>query len=371
MNLLPRFLVLLLSIPLIAQQPPSAPPATVTLDVTVTEHSGKVVPGLTQSNFTILDNGKPQQILSFNAVQAPSTEPPVQVILLIDTVNNSITNVAYEREQIATFLRKSGPSLPFPLTLIYLSDSGAEMLPNPSSNTEILLADLKQMDTKLHTIQRASGIYGAADRVNLSLKAADQIATHAQSIPGRKLLIWISPGWAYLSGPDINLSPHDQQLIFANLVHLTNTFERARITLDSIDPRGIADEATIRSNYYQEFLKPVPSAQKTQEGNLALQVLALHSGGKVLNTGSNIADEISSCIRRCFRLLCHHRPTRSSRHAQHPPHHPGQTLRPKIAGPHTLRLLRTAALSSRPLAFEFANYREAISIYPSYRMGSL
>jgi VWFA-related protein len=299
MNLpLPRLLLpTLLTIPLIAQQQrPSATPATVTLDVTVTEHSGKVVPGLTQSNFTILDNGKPQQVLSFRAIQAPVTEPPTQVLLLIDTVNNSITNVAYERDQIATFLRKNGPTLPIPLSFIFFSDSGAELQQDPSTSTETLLANLKQMDTKLHTIRRDGGIYAAAERLDLSLRTAVQIATHEQTIPGRKLLIWISPGWPYLSGPEINLSTRDQQHIFGNLVALSDMLERARITLYSIDPLGVADAGSTRSTFYEEFLKPVPSAQKTQQGNLALQVLALHAGGKVLNTGSNIADEISSCI---------------------------------------------------------------------------
>ena len=298
MNLLSRLLLpTLLSIPLIAQQQqPSAAPDTVTLDVTVTDHSGKVVPGLTQSNFTVLDNGKPQQILSFRAIQAPATDPPTQIILLIDTVNNSITNVAYERDQIATFLRRSGPALPLPLSFIFFSDSGAEIQQTPSSSTEVLLANLKQMETKLHTIRRDGGIYAAAERVDLSLRTAGQIAAQEQLIPGRKLLIWISPGWPYLSGTEINLSSHDQQMIFSNLVALSTVFERARITLDSIDPLGVADAGSIRSSYYEEFIKPVPSAQKVQQGNLALQVLALHSGGKVLNTGSNIADEISSCV---------------------------------------------------------------------------
>jgi VWFA-related protein len=293
MNLLSRLLLPpLLSIPLIAQQPLN----TVTLDVTVTERSGKPVPGLTQSNFTVLDNGKPQQILSFSAIQGPATDPPTQAILLIDTVNNSITNVAYERDQIATFLRKSGPTLSLPLSLIFFSDSGAQVQDTPSTSTDVLLAGLKEMETKLHTINRASGFYGAAERANLSLKTAGQIAAKEEQIPGRKLLIWISPGWAYLTGPNINLSARNQQVIFSNLVGLANTFERARITLYSIDPLGVADEATLRSSFYMEFLKGVESAPKVQQGNLALQVLAVHSGGKVINTGSNIADEIASCF---------------------------------------------------------------------------
>jgi VWFA-related protein len=298
MNLLfRRLLPTLLSIPLIAQQQqPSATPTTVTLDVTVTDRSGKPVPGLTKSDFTVLDNGKPQQILSFSAIEGPVTDPPTQVILLIDTVNNSITNVAYEREQIATFLRRSGPTLSLPLSFIFFSDSGTQIQLAPSSSTDVLLAGLKEMETKLHTINRASGFYGAAERVNLSLKTAGQIATQEQPIPGRKLLIWISPGWAYLTGPDVNLSDHNQQVIFSNLVGLANAFERARITLYSIDPLGVASEGSIHSSFYIEFLKNVPSAQKVQQGNLALQVLAVHSGGRVINTGSNIADEIASCF---------------------------------------------------------------------------
>ena len=298
MNLTLTWLLLpaLLSIPLIPQQQPPATPPTVTLDVAVTSHSGKVIPGLTQTNFTVLDNGKPQQILSFRAVEAPVTDPPTQVILLIDSVNNSITNVAYERDQIAIFLRRSGPTLPLPLSFIFFSDSGAEIQQAPSTSTEVLLADLKQMETKLHTIPRNDGVYAAAERVDLSLNTAGQIATKEQAIPGRKLLIWLSPGWPYLSGAEVNMSAHDQQNIFSNLVALSAVFERARITLYNIDPLGVADAGSFRTSYFEEFIKGVPSAQKVQQGNLALQVLVLHSGGKVINTGSNIADEISSCL---------------------------------------------------------------------------
>ncbi len=189
---LPLFRLLLaplLSIPLVAQQQPTAAPDTVTLDIVVADHSGKAIPGFTQSDFTVLDNGKPQKILSFSAIQGPATDPPTQVILLIDTVNNSIPNVAYEREQIATFLRRSGPTLSLPLSLIFFSDSGTQVQQAPSASTDVLLAGLKEMETKLHTIQRASGVYAEVERVNLSLKTAGQISVREQLIPGRKLLI--------------------------------------------------------------------------------------------------------------------------------------------------------------------------------------
>src|SRR5487761_6403 len=89
----------LLPFSLLAQQPAATPPvpSTLQLDVTVNGHSGKLISGLIQSNFTVTDNGAPQQILNFRAIQSPSTDPPVQVILLIDTVNAYFTTVSYER----------------------------------------------------------------------------------------------------------------------------------------------------------------------------------------------------------------------------------------------------------------------------------
>lgn len=40
----------------------------ITLDVVVTDKSGKPVAGLQQQDFTLLDNKEPNKILSFNAV---------------------------------------------------------------------------------------------------------------------------------------------------------------------------------------------------------------------------------------------------------------------------------------------------------------
>ena len=39
----------------------------ITLDVVVTDHSGKPVPGLQQQDFTLLDNKQPQPIVDFRA----------------------------------------------------------------------------------------------------------------------------------------------------------------------------------------------------------------------------------------------------------------------------------------------------------------
>jgi VWFA-related protein len=267
----------------------------VQLDVTVNGRNGKPVSGLTQSNFTVLDNGATQQILKFHAVQTPSTDPPVQVILLIDTVNAPFTTVAYERDEIAKFLRKSGPTLPYPLSFVFFANTHAKMQQTPSRDTEALFKELNAEVIGLRTIGRNTGIYAAAERAQLSLTTMSQLATYEEKIPGRKLVIWVSPGWAYLSGVRINLSPRDQNQLFSAVVGISDTLERARITLYSVDPLGVAGSG-FRTHYYQEFLKGVKAPKDVQNANLALQVLAEHSGGKVLNSGNDIASEIADCF---------------------------------------------------------------------------
>src|SRR5580704_1698975 len=56
------------------------------LDVVVTDSAGKSVSGLQQQDFTILDNNQPQKMTSFDAVQGPTADPPVEIVLLIDLV---------------------------------------------------------------------------------------------------------------------------------------------------------------------------------------------------------------------------------------------------------------------------------------------
>jgi hypothetical protein len=47
---------------------------------------------------------------------------------------------------------------------------------------------------------------------------------------------------------------------------------------------------------YTSFLKGASSPQKVQGGNLALQVLAVQSGGRVLNSGNDITNLVRSCL---------------------------------------------------------------------------
>jgi len=129
----------------------------------------------------------------------------------------------------------------------------------------------------------------------MSLKTLTSLVAYEGTRPGRKLMIWFSPGWPMLSGPNIQFSNKAEQHFFNSVVAASSGLRQARVTLYSIDPLGIADAGGVRTFYYEEFLKGVASARRAQPGNLALQVLAVQSGGRVLNSTNDLTAAIADC----------------------------------------------------------------------------
>lgn len=296
-----RFAQLLLSsvLPVLAgaacaQAQTQTPDRQMTLSVVVLDKSGKPVPGLQQQDFTLLDDKHPQKIVSFQAVQGVNPSgPPTQIILVIDQVNTALSNVAFERQQVQKFAERDGGQLARPLSLAVFTDTGVRMSGAPTQDGKAVVAALGENPAGLRVINRDQGVYGAGDRLQLSINALRQIAESEVAQPGQKILIWISPGWPYLTGPNIILSSKDQQNLFNTLVAVSDLMAQARITLDSVDPLGTADAAGFRSTYYQEFVKGVKKPQQMQMGNLALQALAIQSGGRVFIGSNDVANEIA------------------------------------------------------------------------------
>ena len=278
--------------------PPSTTDRQITLDVQVTDKSGAAVRGLQKQDFTLLDDKQPKNILSFQAVDkaaASAADPPVEIVLVVDAVNAPFQTVNYERNEIKKFLQQNGGKLALPVSLIVFTDAGTKIQDGSSRDGNALAALYDQYDTGLRSINRSQGFYGAADRFDLSLKTLTRIIEYEEPRPGRKLMIWFSPGWPLLSGPNVELSHKGQQQLFNSIVAASDGLRQARITLYSIDPLGLADAASIRISYYEEFLKGVASATHALPGNLGLQVLTVQSGGRVLNSSNDLTAEIARC----------------------------------------------------------------------------
>jgi len=267
----------------------------ITLDVVVADQSGHALPGLQQQDFTLLDDKRPQKLTSFRAVGNPAAtpDPPVEVVLVVDEVNTSFHDVAIVRQQVEKFLSQNDGKLAWPVSLVFFSTSGAAG-GTPSRDGKALIAELSQRQTALRGATRSQGLLGAVERVNLSVRTLGQIIDYQTTRPGRKLMVWLSPGWSLLSTPRVELSSKDQQGLFESIVGISAGLRRARITLYNVNPVGSG--GGVLKSYYKDFLKGAKTANQVRIGNVALQVFAYQSGGLILNTSNDLAGEIATCV---------------------------------------------------------------------------
>jgi VWFA-related protein len=282
----------------VPQEPSSPTPPgsdTINLEVVVTPKSGPPVIGLQQQDFTILDNKVPQTILSFRAVRG--REAPIEVVLVVDDVNTGIEHIAYERTEIDKFLKADGGQLAHPLALAFLTDSGLKVQDDFSSDGNALSAALDQYTLGLHSILRSGGVYSAFERFQVSMKALFELATHEAGRPGRKIILWISPGWPLLSSPGIEqqMDAKQQQQIFSNIVSISTLLRQGHVTLYSIDPLGTADFGG-RAFRWEAFTKGISKVNQADWGDLALQVIATQSGGLALTAGNDITAFVKQCL---------------------------------------------------------------------------
>ncbi len=282
-----------------AVPPQAAPPddRRITLDVVVTDHSGNPVSGLQQQDFTVLDNKKPQSILSFAASGSAgkAADSTVQAEVLVDAVNAPFQGAAFQRDQLARFLRRNNGELPLPVSLGLIADTPSS--PTAASEDGNALAEeLESNQFGLRNITRSQGFYGGQERAQLSITDLGRFASNETNQPGRKILIWLGPGWPLLTGPEVLLSNKDQQELFRTVIGLSTALREARITLYNVSATTL-NGSLGQALYYQTFLKGVSSPNQIQNGNLALQVFAVQSGGLILNESNDLDTSIADCLR--------------------------------------------------------------------------
>ena len=125
--------------------------------------------------------------------------------------------------QIENFLTANGGELLHPVTLAVLTDQGTQIQEAGSRDGKALKAALDGNATGLRTIRRSAGFYGAEERLEISLRALDQLIARDETKPGRKLILWVSPGWPLLSGPGVQLDRKQEQGIFDQVAALFHT----------------------------------------------------------------------------------------------------------------------------------------------------
>ncbi len=263
------------------------------LDVVVNTKSGQPVTGLGQHDFTLLDNRSPRPITSFRAVTPPGE--PVEVILLIDDVNTPYPLLASVRNSVAKFLREDHGSLAYPTNIAVLTDNGVQVDNAFSSNGTALSDELKQRQMGLREITDTTQ-WGTVQRLTISVKALHQLVAFASEQPGRKIVLWISPGFPLSSGPSAAALPRQaEQAIFGDVVYFSTALRQNHITLYNINPVGNS-LPMYAANYYQNFVKGAVKPDGVQLASLSIQVLSVQSGGLTLVSDNDVADMIQKCL---------------------------------------------------------------------------
>lgn len=263
------------------------------LDAVVSAKSGPPVTGLQQQDFALLDNKSPRTITSFKEVSG--REAPIEVVVVIDAVNADYQHVIFEQEQSDKFLRAEGGHLAYPTAVAVFTEQGTQVVGQFSSDGSALSSSLNQKIISLRTVGRAAGYNGAVDRWNMSVRALHQLVGSVAPRAGRKIILWVSPGWPLLSGPNTELDSKQEQQIFGEVVSFSTQLQQARVTLYSVDPLGAA-ESPARIDYYEEFLKGVSKASQVNLGNLGVQVLAVQSGGLAFSSNNDVAGLMQKCL---------------------------------------------------------------------------
>jgi Ca-activated chloride channel homolog len=150
----------------------------VTVPVTVTDSDGRFVTGLTQSDFLISEDGKPQEIATFMATNAPFT-----VALLIDTSRSTLHYLELIRDAAIGFIKQLQPQ---DRVLVVTFDEKVNFLGDFTS-------DRGQLQRRIKSI-RSNYLTRIYDAISLTIN--DKL----MPLKGRKAIVVFSDGIDTLSG---------------------------------------------------------------------------------------------------------------------------------------------------------------------------
>jgi len=264
------------------------------VDVEATDRSGKPVSGLTKQDFTILEDGHPRSILSFHSDLA---DPPPEVILVIDAVNQSPDVLSFAEQEVGMFLRQNGGDLAEPVSLAFVLSGGMETEAEPSRDGNTLAALLDRIKANTIPSDPPETAEELQRRFELSTLQMISIAERAAQRPGRKLLIWIGPGWVIPDQANLRNRKEDQPPYFKEIVELATWLREARISIYNISPQaGKSGSASPRAAFDEAPPEGVKSVGQAEAKDLSLGALAIATGGEVRKPDNAIAGQIAACI---------------------------------------------------------------------------
>ena len=271
----------------------------VILDAVVTDKKGGVVTGLTRKDFVIREDNTPQEIQSFDAVTAGTSaeDATPHTILLVDELNTRFEDMAYTRYSVNRLLHRDGVKLDQPTALYILSNDGLHVLATYTRDPAAIDAALRSHKAVLPRRQQGN-FYRGIERINISMSALQQIAIASTGTPGHKNIVWISPGLPVFGR--LELTGDTEKLLFDSIRRLSDQLLKARISIYSVDPRGVqvnsASFAGGNNFVYAAYLNGLSQANDAAFGNLAIQTLATQTGGHAFYGRNDVDREIATSL---------------------------------------------------------------------------
>jgi VWFA-related protein len=310
--LLPIVIVVVHAV-VLAQQPGELVLRTTTrlvsLDLIVRDKDGKHVRDLTAADFTVLDDGKNQEIRFLRSPGQTSSTPETQPaalrlglppdlppgifsnaasadglpqtvsVILFDGLNTPIDDQRYAKSQILKLLRQLKPTDRIGLYVLgsrlrilhdYTTDARslleelglteAHLL--ASTDTESSFAQmlnsrkLEQVinnatertiaETQISTDQQIAFTHLTA-RIQKTFDALEAIAQHLAPVPGRKNLLWVSAAFPMVVSTDIRTGTGSPQTFGLMADRATRAIANAGLSIYPIDARGVMVDPLYRA----------------------------------------------------------------------------------------------------------------------------
>ncbi len=281
----------------------------VVIDVVVTDSQQNPVHGLKASDFTLMENGKPQAIRHFEEHSAlavadeqitpvPKLPPglftnksaapasgPVNVLLL-DYLNTPLTSQPYARKQLSDYLQHApagtriaifGLTTQLSMLQGFTSDMSvlkaaltgkagtpraSDILSDPYNGGPIDNSALSnaldqpaaveailtpEIVASIGRFEALKTAFQQDMRAQYTLHAFDLLARYLVGIPGRKNVIWFSGGFPLNVEPDVNLAdPTDSVVRNDEEVRKTaNLLTRAQVAVYPVDARGLQTDPSL------------------------------------------------------------------------------------------------------------------------------
>jgi VWFA-related protein len=276
----------------------------VVLDVVVKDGKDRNVHGLTREDFQVFEGKVPQRVLSFEEVRPPEpgavvkidstaeldkVEPQAPVtILVIDELTTKFEDLAFARYSLKKYLNAQGETLTQPTMLIAANyDNIAVLRDYTTSRQEILNALEHHMADYGTLLMRGQSKDWADIAIGAAFEQLEGVARATEGHPGHKNMIWIGRGFPVID--PTQLEPDQREKLDAALQTCTSLLRQARVTLDTIDPAGLAVNPPDQDENGFE-LDPFG-------GQFDFETMALATGGHALHGRNDVDTQIDETVR--------------------------------------------------------------------------